>query len=183
MQLMACSPVATIMGCPCCGSPEQSTEAVLAGVMCLHQALVKWLAEHRRALLRDDYARLVSAFRALDKDGRGFLEPGELRAALSSGALSAAELTDLIRFRFRVGPQVVGCTGGQISGQTLQRRCVPAPTLNAPAGLCFSITTEYGNQCMPCGSTASDDNERVYYEDFASALAADGLELLAAKHS
>lgn len=33
------------------------------------------------------------------------------------------------------------------------------------------------------GSTASDDNERVYYEDFASALAADGLELLAAKHS
>ena len=33
------------------------------------------------------------------------------------------------------------------------------------------------------GSMASDDDERVYYEDLASALAADGLELLAAKPS
>ena len=68
------------------------------------QALVKWLAEHRRALLRDDYARLVSAFRALDVAGRGYLEPGELRAALGAGALSAAEVTDLSRCRFRVYP-------------------------------------------------------------------------------
>lgn len=33
------------------------------------------------------------------------------------------------------------------------------------------------------GSMASDDDERIYYEDLASALAADGLELPAAKQS
>ena len=66
---------------------------------------MKWLAEHRRALLRDDYARLVSAFRALDVAGRGYLEPDELRAALGAGALSAAEVTDMIRCRFPIGSE------------------------------------------------------------------------------
>ncbi|KAK9820987.1 hypothetical protein WJX81_002016 [Elliptochloris bilobata] len=105
----------------------------------LHKALVKWAAEHRRALLRDDFGCLVSAFRALDPAGRGFLEPTELRAALGAGALTAAELTDLIR----------------------RSDCCKA-----------DIT-----------SAASDDIDgRIYYEDFASLLADDGLELMAAKY-
>lgn len=45
----------------------------------------------------------MSAFRALDVAGRGYLEPGELRAALGAGALSAAEVSDMIRCRFSVG--------------------------------------------------------------------------------
>jgi hypothetical protein len=61
------------------------------------QALLKWVAENRAALARDDFGRLARAFRALDPDRRGFLTLDQLRAALGgeAGALSAAELAGM----------------------------------------------------------------------------------------
>ena len=56
----------------------------------------------------------------------------------------------------------------------------PTPCLSS-----LLTSTEEGNskRALWLGSMASDDDERVYYEDLASALAADGLELLVVKQS
>lgn len=75
--------------------PTHVSEVGRSGRSHRPQVAANFLVEHQESLIRDDYHKILRAFRAIDKDGKGYVELDVMKQMLQTRgeAFSSEELT------------------------------------------------------------------------------------------
>lgn len=110
------------------------------------QVVSAFALSNKNELIRDDYHKLMRAFKALDPEKKGYIDADTFGSLLSSRgeALSSAETSTMLRYCFP------------------QDRSQPRTSTQDLMNVC----------CCSCASEAATG--RVYYEDYAYKLAING---------
>lgn len=112
------------------------------------QVVSAFALSNKNELIRDDYHKLMRAFKALDPEKKGYIDADTFGSLLSSRgeALSSAETSTMLRYSFP------------------QDRSQPRASSQDPQAM--------NVRCCSCASEAATG--RVYYEDYAYKLAING---------